>query len=434
MKFDESRRLYERACRTVPGGVHSNVRANWRPHPMFYDHGRGSRVWDADGNEFIDYVLARGPLLLGHSPEPVIEAVRRELDRGLMYAGQCVREIEAAERFCELVPCADMVRFGNSGSEAVHGAMRLARAVTGRNRIIRFEGHWHGWLDNEAWSFAPPLEKAGPRESPVPWPVSRGQPPSDAANLLVLPWNDLDLVRRAFAEHGHDIAGVLTEAILCNTGAILPRPGYLEGLRELCTRHGALLIFDEVITGFRASLGGAQEYFGVTPDLATFAKGLAAGFPVSAIAGRREHMQAFGDLSVTHAGTYNSNPPCMAAARAAMELLAADGGAALKHAHEMGRRLMAGILEAGRRAGRDVHVRGIGPAFFVSFNDREEVVDYRSSLSRDREAYTRFWLALQERGIRTIPDGLWFVSTAHTPADVEQTLTAVAEAMKAVSF
>jgi glutamate-1-semialdehyde 2,1-aminomutase len=219
---------------------------------------------------------------------------------------------------------------------------------------------------------------------------------------------------------------------MCNTGGIMPRPGFLEGLRELCTAQGALLIFDEVITGFRVSLGGAQQRFGVTPDLATFAKGMAGGFPVSAIAGKRQYMQAFGDLAVTHAGTYNSSAPYMAATLAALDMLSADGGALLENAHAMGRRLMDGILEAGRQASKNVHVRGVGTVFHVSFNDQQEIVDYRTSLGKDAAAYDRFWMALQERGIRAIPGGLWFVSTAHSPEDVEKTLAAVAEAMKVV--
>lgn len=432
MEFNKSRELYERACQATPGGIHSNVRKNWHPHPMFYDRGEGSHIWDVDGNEFIDYVLGRGPLLLGHSPQPVIDAVTRQLKVGLAYAGQHQLEIEAAEKVCELVPCAEMVRFSNAGGEAVHAAVRLARAVTGRIKIIRFEGHYHGWYDSQFWSSAPPLEAAGPRESPQAVPASKGQPASDADHLVVRPWNDLALVASAFEQNPGQIAAVLTEPIMCNQGGIMPRTGYLEGLRELCTRHGALLIFDEVITGFRVSLGGAQQQFGVIPDLATFAKGLAAGFPVSALAGRRAYMQAFGDLSVSHAGTYNGGGPCMAATKAALDMLSADGGAPLEHAHATGRRLMEGIEEAGRKAGKNVHIRGVPTAFFVSFNDRAEVIDYRTSLSRDRAAYSRFWLALQERGVRTIPDGLWFVSTAHTPEDVTNTLAAVAEAMKAV--
>jgi glutamate-1-semialdehyde 2,1-aminomutase len=432
MHFDKSHELYERACKTTPGGIHSNVRANWQPHPMFYARGEGSHVWDADGNEFIDYVLGRGPLLLGHSPGPVLEAVKRQLDVGLMYAGQHLLEIEAAERFCAIVPCAEMVRFSSSGSEAVAVAIRLARAVTGRTKILRFEGHYHGWFDNQFWSYAPPLDQAGPRENPKPIPATRGQSPADAEHLVIRPWNDLALVEGAFKQHPGQIAAVLTEPIMCNTGGIMPRTGYLEGLRELCSRHGALLIFDEVITGFRVSLGGAQELLGVTPDLATFAKGMSAGFPVSAIAGKCEYLTLFGDFSVVHAGTYNSNAPCMAATVAALDMLAADGGAALKRAHGMGQQLMEGIVEIGGKAGKNVRVRGTPAAFFVSFNDREEIVDYRTSLSRDRDAYTRFWLALQDRGIRVIPDGLWFVSTAHTQNDVDRTLDAVGEAMKRV--
>lgn len=430
MKYDASRQLYERACQTTPGGIHSNVRKGWRPHPMFYDHGQGSHVWDADGNEFIDYVLARGPLLLGHSPEPVIEAVKCQLDRGLMYAGQHELEIAASEKFVELVPCADMVRFSNSGSEAVHAAVRLARGVTDRSKIVRFEGHYHGWFDNQLWSCAPPLGQAGPREAPNPVPVSKGQVTGEADHLIVLPWNDLSLVEQAFARAPGEIAAVLTEPIMCNCGGIMPRAGYLEGLRELCTQYRSLLIFDEVITGFRVSLGGAQAYFGVTPDLATFAKGMAGGFPVSALAGKSEHMQAFGDLSVTHAGTYNSNAPCMAAALTAMNMLSADDGAILKHAHAMGSSLMDGIRKAAVKNGKDVHIRGVPTAFFVSFNDGEEIIDYRSSLSRDREAYAQFWQALQKHGIRTIPEGLWFVSTAHTQQDVDQTLPVINGVMK----
>ncbi|MFV2068207.1 MAG: aspartate aminotransferase family protein, partial [Pirellulales bacterium] len=343
MKFDQSQQLYERACRTCPGGIHSNVRKNWNPAPMFYERGEGSHVWDVDGNEFIDYVLARGPLLLGHSPRNVIEAAARQMHRGLMYAGQHLLEIEAAEKFCHMVPGADVVRFATSGSEAIHGAIRLARAVTGRTKIVHFEGHYHGWFDNVFWNFAPPLSEAGPRESPRPIPVSKGQPLSDGEHLVIRPWNDLDLVADAFERHPGQIAAVLTEPIMCNSGCVLPQSGYLAGLRELCTRHGTLLIFDEVITGFRASLGGAQQLFGVTPDLATFAKGMAAGFPVSAIAGDRETMQPLGDLSVTHSGTYNSNGPCMAASLAAMEMLDANDGAALEQAHAIGRQLMEGI-------------------------------------------------------------------------------------------
>ncbi len=432
MKFERSKALHERACATAPGGIHSNVRAAWQPHPMFYARGQGSHVWDADGNEFIDYVLARGPLLLGHSPAPLIEAVKRQLDVGLMYAGQCELEIEATERFCRLVPCAELVRFACSGSEAVHAAMRLARGITGRQKIIRFEGHYHGWFDNAFWNYAPPLDQAGPPDDPVPIPASLGQAASDRANLVVCPWNDPQRVKSAFERHPGQIAAVLCEPIMCNTGAIMPEPDFLESLRELCTHHGALLIFDEIITGFRVSLGGAQELLGVTPDLATFAKGMAAGFPVSALAGKREYMKLLGDLSITHSGTYNSNGPCMAATVAALDMLAADGSAILTKLHARSHRLMDGLQRAGEKAGRRITIRGVPGVFFLGINETEPVSDYRSFARQDKTAYSRFWSALQDRGIRTIPGGLWFISTAHTDEDIDRTLAAAGEAFKHV--
>jgi glutamate-1-semialdehyde 2,1-aminomutase len=422
-RYAKSRELHERACRTIPGGVSSNIRAKWRPFPLFYTHGRGSRIWDADGNESIDYVLARGPLLLGHSPGPVIEAVKRQLDRGLMYAGQHELEIEAAELISRRVPCAERVRFSNSGSEAVHMALRLARAATGRVKHVRFEGHYHGWFDGVFYSTAPKLEDAGPRESPHAVPVSRGQPASDAEHAIVLPWNDLALVERVFEARGREIAALITEPVMCNSGGILPRPGYLEGLRRLCTKHGAVLIFDEVITGFRVAPGGAQERFGVVPDLATFAKALGGGFCVSALAGRASLMDEIGALSTVHAGTYNSNPPCMAACVAALGMLTPD---AYRTLFERGEALMSGIRKLG---GPRVSVRGLPPCFHVSFGEPEEAADYRGWARRDAAACDRFWDSLQDQGIRTIPEGTWFVSAAHTPQDVDQTLEAVSRAL-----
>ncbi|HZP80670.1 MAG TPA: glutamate-1-semialdehyde 2,1-aminomutase [Chthonomonadaceae bacterium] len=429
-RYARSEALYERACNVIPGGISSNVRKNWSPVPLFYARGEGSRVWDEDGNEYIDYVLARGPLLLGHSPRLVLDAVKAQLENGLMYAGQTRLEVEAAERICELVPCAEMVRFSNSGSEAVHAAWRLARGVTGKPKIVRFEGHYHGWFDSQIWSAAPPVEAAGPPEAPIAVPGSGGVPASEGENLIVLPWNDPDLLRKTLETRGHEIALVCTEPVMCNNGALPPRPGYLETMRELCTRHGVLLMFDEVITGFRLSLGGAQQFFGVTPDLATFAKGIAAGFTVSALAGRREIMERFGDLSILHAGTYNANPPCMAAVLAALDVLSADDGAVYRTLAARGQRLIEGIREAGARHKKPVAVHGFPPAFTVSFGHEGPVTDYRSYARRDRAMQRRYFELLQERGIRTTPDQLSFVSAAHTEADIEQTLEAVNEVMQ----
>ena len=323
-----------------------------------------------------------------------------------------------------------MVRFSSSGSEAVHAAWRLARGVTGRQKIVRFEGQYHGWFDSQVWSMAPLIEQAGPRESPQPVVTSEGIAETERENVIVLPWNDPGLLRRTLEVRAHEIALVCTEPVMCNNGAILPAPGYLETMRELCTRHGVLLMFDEVITGFRLSLGGAQQHFGVTPDIATFAKGVASGFAVSVVAGRRQYMERFGNLSILHAGTYNANPPCMAAVVATLDALADGGGAVYDTISRCGQRLIEGIREAGRRAGKPVSIRGFPAVFNVSFGQEEPVTDYRSFMKRDLRMQRRFFELLQDRGVRTTPDQLYFVSAAHTEADVDQTLEAVHEAMR----
>ncbi|HNR31692.1 MAG TPA: aspartate aminotransferase family protein [Candidatus Hydrogenedentes bacterium] len=432
MIHDRSKALYERACRVTPGGVHSNVRLAATPVPLFYERGEGAHLWDVDGNEYIDYVMGQGPMLLGHTPRPVIEAVRAELDKGFVPAGQTELEVRAAELICELVPCAEMTRFNCTGSEAVMAAVRAARAYTGRPKVLRFEGHYHGWHDGIAWNYSVlDKEAQGPPEAPLPQASSAGQDPASGDHLLVLPWNDLALVEDLFAAHGSEIAAVICEPMMCNWCGILPLPGYLEGLRRCCDRHGVLLIFDEVITGFRLSLGGGQEYFGVTPDLCVLAKALGAGMAVSAVAGRADVMRVFVDGKTVHAGTYNANRPAMAGTVAALEMLRADGGAELRKAHAAGTALMEGLRALAEETATPLVVRGLPPVFQVSFvpEDAPPIVDFRSSLVTDFEADRRFWRALHERGVRCTARGLWFVSTAHSAEDVEKTLEIVRDAL-----
>ncbi|MEN6627969.1 MAG: aspartate aminotransferase family protein [Candidatus Sumerlaeia bacterium] len=435
MRFDESARLFERARRVIPGGINSNVRAMWDPHPMFYARGEGARVWDADGNEFIDYVLGRGPALLGHSPRPVIEAVAEQLYKGLIYSGQTEVEIEAAELVCQFTPCAERVRFTSSGSESVHAALRLARAVTGRRKILRFESGYHGWFDNIAWSNGCPLDKAGPRERPNVIPSSEGMNPDDAKNLIVIPWNDPALVEQVFAEHGGEIAAIITEPLMANNGAVAPKEGFLAGLRAVCDKHGSLLIFDEVITGFRLALSSGQGYYGVTPDLATFAKAIAGGMPVGAFAGKAEYMDRIGALKTVHAGTYNAMPMMMAAVKAALNMLSADDAMLLNQAHGVAERLREGFREIGRKLELPLAVRGAGPIMHVSFlpPDAAPVVDSRTYAQTDTARTRRLFREFQERGIRSTPAGLMFVSTAHGDREVEQTLEAAGDAMAAMA-
>lgn len=430
LNSEQSKSWYERACRVIPGGINSNVRLNSEPVPLFYSHGVDSHIWDVDGNEYIDYVLGQGPMLLGHTPQPVIEAIQRQAGRGLVYAGQSELEVRAAELITELVPCAEMVRFNVTGSEADHAAVRLARAATGRKKVLRFEGHYHGWHDTLAW--CPPRrdDELGPEADPWMRPSSAGQTPEDALNLLVRPWNNLPLLEQLFREHGAELAAVICDPFACACGLIPAAPEFLRELRSLCSDHGAVLIFDEVITGFRVALGGAQAYYGVTPDLATFAKALGGGISVAAVAGRRDLMQLYAG-AVNHAGTYNANPLAMAATVAALEMLSKDGGSELEKAHTQGRSLWKGIEEIAQSRGIPLQLRGVPSVFSTSFvpEDAIPVVDFRTSLQSDPERLKQFWRKMHHRGVQFTGFGIWFLSTAHTEQDVRETLEAVEESL-----
>ena len=278
MNYSKSAEYLERAKKVLAGGVSSEFRKYSYPHALFYSHGKGSRIYDVDGNEFIDFTLSQGPLILGHSHPNVLKAVADYSDQGQLFAGQHLREIELAEKLNQIVPSAELMRFCLDGSEAVQTAFRISRAVTGRQKFLRFEGHYHGWLDNVCWGISAPSEEAlGSRQNPNVYPWTEGLPEETRNEFITLPWNDLELLKETVEKRYKEIAAIITEPIMCNNGCILPEPGFLEGLRELCDRFGIALVFDEVITGFRVSLSGAQQYFGVTPDISIFAKAMASG-------------------------------------------------------------------------------------------------------------------------------------------------------------
>ena len=433
-RYQKSRELLRRAERTLAGGVSSNVRRGDLPLPLYFDRGAGSHLFDVDGNRYVDYVLGRGPLLLGHTHPEVIQAVCDQLRRGQIYAAQHEMEVELAERVVAAVPAAEQVRFGISGSEAVHAALRLARAYTGRQVVLKFEGHYHGWLDNILYSVSPGPNQAGDPLHPIGLPESQGQFPADDSRVAVLPWNDVQAFEAYLEAHAHETAAVITEPVMCNTGVILPRPGYLEALRYLCTKHKILLIFDEVITGFRLSLAGAQGYFGIEPDLSIFGKAIASGMPLSCLAGRADILALIARGSVGHGGTYNSLPPAIAAALATLDVLTRDDGSVYKRVHDAGSRLMEGIRGCAARLGIPLIVQGHPSIFYVAFPalsrvHHGDVHDYRSSLGTDNVLYSRFVCALAARGVRVIPRGNWFLSAAHTEADLDQTLAAVEESL-----
>ncbi len=408
----------------MSGGVNSNFRMNIAPTPLVFDRGEGAYLYDIDGNRLIDYYLGMGPMILGHSPDAVTHAVARQMQSGILFGGQSMIEAQAARLVCERVPCAERLRFASSGTEADQAALRLARAATGRRTIIKFEGHYHGWLDNVLWSTAPALDAAGPADAPHAVAGSRGQLPEGATALEILPWNDLErLVARLSAG---DVAGVIMEAAMCNAGAVHPAPGYLEGVRDACTRFGTILIFDEVITGFRLAPGGAQERFGVMPDLATFGKAIANGFPVAAVAGRADLLDLFSTGGVVHGGTYNAQPLAMAATVASLTALTPDVYAGMERD---GERLMSGIDDRLRSAGVKAVVTGFPQIFHVAFGLDEPAVNYRGLARMDRVAYRHFTAALLERGVRALERGAWFMSSCHDATVIDTTLDAVEDAL-----
>lgn len=427
--YAKSIALYERTKKHLAGGVSSNVRYASTPVPLFFARGEGARLYDVDGNVHIDYVLGNGPAILGHAPRPVIDAVAASLADGQLFAAQNPRETELAERLCRLLPSAEVVRFATSGTEAVLMAMRLARAFTGRNRILKFEGHYHGWSDQAYISTRPSLNEAGPAEAPVPVAGSPGMPPSVLDDVAVAGWNDLNALAQAFERYPGQIAGVIMEPIMVNGGAILPQPGYLAGVRDLCRAEGALFVCDEVITGFRVGLGGAQALLGVSADLTIYAKAVAAGFPLAMVAGRRDVMDILLDKGVMHGGTYNGNVQSMAAALAALDVLERDGAAVYRSMETRGTRLMDGLADLGARHKLPVLVQGM-PAIFQTFFTRAPAPrNYRESAACDRDMAMAFHTALQEEGIRINQRATWFLSAAHDDTVIDETLAAADRAM-----
>lgn len=421
--------LYERTRKSLAGGVSSNVRYAATPVPLFFTRGEGALLFDVDGNEHVDYVLGNGPAILGHAPKKVIEAVAASLAEGQVFAAQNPRETELSERLTRLLPGAEVVRFATSGTEAVLMAMRLARAFTGRAKILKFEGHYHGWSDQAYISARPPLNEAGPADHPVPVAGSPGMPESVLGDTVVCGWNDLDLLRAALERHKGEVAGVIMEPMMVNGGAAEPAPGYLAGAYDLCRAHGALFICDEVITGFRLGLGGAQAKYGVTADLAVYAKAVAAGFPLALVAGRRDVMDTLLDKGVMHGGTYNGNVQSMAAALAALDVLEEGGGAVYRDLERRGTRLMQGLTAAGARHKVSLRVQGAPAIFQVHFTVGPGPLNYRDAQACDRDRAQAFHVAMQEEGIRINPQAKFFLSAAHDDAIVERTLTAADKIM-----
>ena len=420
----ESQALFDRALQWIPGGVNSPVRA-FRAvggNPFFAVRANGATVWDVDDNEYIDYVGTWGPAILGHAPQVVVDAVQKAAGQGASFGIPNPLEVRMAELVVNSVPSVEKVRMCNSGTEATMSAIRLARGFTKRSKIIKFEGCYHGHVDSL-------LVKAGSGALTLGQPDSAGVPPEFTSQTIVLPFNDVEAVRRAFAEHGADIAGIILEPVPANAGLYLPCDGYLEFLQEITTRHESLLIFDEVMTGFRLGLKGAQGRFGITPDLSCFGKVIGGGLPVGAFGGRSEIMDCLApDGPVYQAGTLSGNPLAMAAGISVLEAL--SDGSVYDKIDSLGKALSDGLAWAAESAGVAVQLQRIGSMACCYFTDTpiHNMVD---AMKSDRERFSKYFHGMLEAGVYVAPSQFeaGFISAAHDEAVIERTIEVAARVM-----
>ena len=423
MKSDE---LFGRSQRVIPGGVNSPVRA-FRAvggTPLFFERAAGAHLWDADGRRYIDYVGSWGPMVVGHTHPAVVEAVREAASRALSFGAPTEAELALAERLCRLVPSLEMVRLVSSGTEATMTAIRLARGFTGRNLIVKFEGCYHGHADAL-------LVKAGSGALTLGNPSSAGVPAEVAAQTVVLDYNDISQFQKLFSSKGKEIAGVIVEPVAGNMNLVLPSPGFLEALREQCTRHGALLIFDEVMTGFRVALGGAQARFGIRPDLTTLGKVIGGGLPVGALGGRREIMQKLAPLGpVYQAGTLSGNPVAVAAGLATLRLVEEkDFQSKIEKTTQS---LIQGLIEEARKAKVAFSAQSIGSMFGLYFR-ASPPTSFAEVMQCDKDRFNKFFHAMLTQGVYLAPSAYeaGFVSAAHGASEIEATLAAARAAFKA---
>jgi len=421
----KSRQLFERAQARIPGGVNSPVRA-FRAvggSPVFFERASGPYLWDADGTRYIDYVGSWGPMLAGHGHPAVVEAVQEAASRALSFGAPTEAEVELAELLCRLLPSLELVRLVSSGTEATMTALRLARGFTGRSLVVKFEGCYHGHADAL-------LVKAGSGALTFGNPSSAGVPPETAAATIVLDYNNVVQIRNLFKEKGKDIAGVIVEPVAGNMNLVLPAPGFLETLREECTRHGAVLIFDEVMTGFRVALGGAQQRFGIRPDLTTLGKVAGGGLPLAAVGGRREIMEKLAPLGpVYQAGTLSGNPIAVAAGLATLKVVSVHGFCEKVEATT--KALVQGLVAAG---GKGFSAQSIGSMFGVYFRDSPPK-SFAEVMQCDRERFNRFFHEMLTRGVYLAPSAYeaGFVSAAHGASEIEATLVAARAAFAEIS-
>ena len=431
--YKKSAELFAEARKVIPSGASSLIRvAGYEPNPLFIQKAKGSRIWDVDGNEFVDLLMAYGVLINGHANPRIMGALRNQLEEGTIFGTPTELELKAAKKTREMVPGSDMVLFCNSGTEATMHAIRMARAITGKDRIVKFEGAYHGNHDYVMFSVEP--SEPGLEIKPYNVPYDPGIPDEISRTVIVAPWNNPQTLERIMKRYRNDIAAIITEPILTNCGVIMPQPDYLKQLKEIAERYEALLIFDEVVTGFRIARGGAQEYFGVAADLCTFGKALGGGVPIAAITGKREILELVAPGKMLFGGTYNANSLSLAGMLANLEILSENDGAAYQKLNSVGTALIKGLQEEARSANVEVLVQGLGSVFQIFFTHSQEIRTYREALNTYDERFQAFHQGMLKRGIYLHPDPFerQCPSTVHTMGDVEKILQVASETFREV--
>ncbi|HLE45172.1 MAG TPA: aspartate aminotransferase family protein [Methylomirabilota bacterium] len=431
--MSETDRLYREAQQHLAGGVSAAARVHASTgRPLMVARGEGGRLWDVDGRVYVDLHTSSGASLMGHGHPAVRRAVQQALELGIVCAHETPYQGEVARKISELVPSAELVRFTSSGTETTWHAIRTARASTGRWKVVKFEGHFHGYHDYLGWSSWPPLDRAGPEDEPTPWAESGGIPPQLEQFVIVLPWNDAGALERTIRRHRNEIAAVIMEPINYNSGTILPAPGYLEAARQLTRDAGIVLIFDEILSGFRTGPSCAQGHLGVTPDMCTLGKALGGGTVLSAFAGRRDVMAAVAPVGrAVHSGTFNAHLIPILAANAFLDEIAKPGF--WTHLAELDSALYSGMREAFKRAGLPVWLQALGARFSLHFGLDAEPTSYRQAARFDHELARRFYAAAIEEGVYLHYGWHHGLSVMHTAADIDRALEGIEAAARRVA-
>jgi len=426
-RYAKSRQLFERATHSIAAGVNSGIRKMEQPVPLYFTHGAGPRLWDVDSNEYIDYQIGQGALLYGHAPARQAQAIADQAKLGTHWAAQSELEIDVAERLQSMIPSAERVRLNNSATEVVLSALRLARAHTGRPLVLKFEGHYHGWSDEGLVGYAPPQDKWGDGESPPQVHPSQGVIPEVLGKMVVARWNDPEHLCRRVAQFKGQIAAIIFEPVLCNTGCMEPVSGMIETIRELCDKEKMLMIADETITGFRFGAGGAQKHLGFVPDLTILGKAIGGGVPFAALVGKASAMTKITEGAVVHAGTLNGNPLCLAASKWCLDNLIELGESHPRDITALGRELMTDLRTLADRHGIPLRPQGPGLVFHTALlkpgASEGPIHDYRDYVQRhDAPRWAHLRRCLLDDGVRAIERGLWFISLAHRQGDIAETL------------